>query len=120
VWAKTEYGKLRDYDGEIAAQAVAGATAPFHCHSSPEKLCSGWLGHRDHPADLLAVRLGYLSGCVSKAALDYATDVPLFASGAEAAAHGEENIENPGSAAEEAIRKIVTLRDAIGEPVGFG
>ena len=105
VWDATEYVKLPEYDGDTSGQNVA----VFMCHQQDGAVCSGWLGHRD-PYQLLAVRLGVMSGQLDPSCMDYSTDVPLFSSGAEAAAHGMKNIEHPDRAAEETIRKITTKR----------
>ena len=109
IWAASEYTRLRDYDGEIGDQAMAGACGLFACHSTPAQLCAGWLGHRD-PADLLAVRLGLADGRLDPGILDYRTDVELWRSGAEAAAHGLRDLAEPGADARDAIRKIVRIR----------
>lgn len=110
IWAAEEYERLRKFDGDIADQARAEAFALFCCHSTPDSLCAGWVGHRDDPADLLAVRVGVIDGRVDDAVLDYSCDVPLFASGAEAAEHGLRDLHNPGAAACAAIDKLVRLR----------
>jgi hypothetical protein len=81
VWSAEEYDKLTAYDGEIHEQAMAGGVKRFGCHQADGHLCSGWVGHREHPSDLLAIRMGLLNGGVDPATLDYTTDVPLFPSG---------------------------------------
>jgi hypothetical protein len=106
VWDASEYAKLSDYDGDTSGQSVAA----FHCHQNDGSVCSGWLGHRD-PYELLAVRIGVMKGSLDESCLDYQTDVPLFASGAEAAAHGLKDIEHPGADAEKTIRKIITKKE---------
>lgn len=111
VWHAQEYAKLPRYDGGIGEQANAEAWALFHCHSDPDHLCAGWVGHRD-PVELLAVRMGLLSGRVAPAVLDYATDVPLFATGAEAAEHGCRDIDAPDDSAVSTVQKIIRTRDA--------
>ncbi len=108
VWDAEEYAKLPGYDGDTWAQTPGW----FGCHGDEGvSVCSGWLGYRD-PTELLAVRLGVVSGALDPSVLDYATDVELFASGAEAAAHGMAAIEAPGDDAAEAIRKITAARAA--------
>jgi hypothetical protein len=107
VWDESEYAKLPEYDGDTGGQAIA----TFYCHQQDGSVCSGWLGHRD-PYHLLAVRLGVMSGHLDESCMDYTTDVPLFASGAEAAAHGMRDYDHPGKAAEETVRKIVTKKGA--------
>jgi hypothetical protein len=102
VWDESEYAKLPQYDGDMGEQSAA----MFGCHQGDGSVCSGWLGHRN-PDDLLAVRLGIIRGTVDVSCAEYTTDVPLFASGAEAAAHGMRDIEAPGPDAEAVIRKVV-------------
>jgi hypothetical protein len=108
IWAPEEYELLPRFDGTIAEQAAAGALAPFHCHSSPRNLCAGWAGHRD-PRDLLAVRLGIAADRLDVTCAYYTTDVPLFRSGAEAAAHGLRDINRPGPDTVRAVRKLLEL-----------
>lgn len=115
VWSADEYAKLRRYDGDILAQAIADGGRPFACHSTPEDLCAGWAGHRD-PTDLLAVRLGIAGGHLDPAVAEYRTDVALHPSGAAAAAHGEREIDQPGPAAVAAIGKVSRLIDSRGVP----
>jgi len=109
VWDAREYAILPKFDGTPEDQLAAGALLPFACHTSPDDLCSGWVGHRD-PFDLVALRLGVSTGRVHPSALRYRTRVPLWSSGAEAQAHGLRDLEAPSPAARAAIRKIVRLR----------
>lgn len=106
VWDASEYAKLPEYDGDMGSQSPA----VFHCHQKDGTVCAGWLGYRN-PDDLLAVRLGLMRGSLDPACIDYTTDVPLFASGAEAAAHGVRDIENPSDKAVDTIRKVIRKRD---------
>jgi len=92
VWAATEYTKLPAYDGGIGDQLVNGGTALFLCHQKNNSLCSGWLACHG-PTELLAMRLHHHA--VEPETFDYETTVPVFASGAEAAAHGMRDIEEP-------------------------
>lgn len=117
IWSAEEYAKLPAYDGEITEQAAAGAFALFDCHQTDGSLCAGWVGHRTEPADLLAVRVGLADGRVDPDVGEYRTDVPLFASGAEAAAHGRSGIADPSAAAVRAISKVVRVRALRGRPV---
>lgn len=91
VWSFDEYTKLRDYDLPTGEQP----TELFACHATPDHLCSGWAQchtSRGHEHDLLALRLhGYPE--IPESA------VPLFASGAEAADHGQAEIERPSDEA---------------------
>lgn len=105
VWHESEYDKLPLYDGETWGQS----THAFLCHQGDGDVCSGWLGHRD-PYDLLAVRLGVSAGTLDESCLDYRTPVPLFASGAEAGAHGKAQITTPSPKAEATIEKILKKR----------
>ena len=107
VWGESEYAKLPEYDGDTAYQPIA----TFMCHQQDGSVCAGWLGHSE-PDQLLAVRIGIMTGALDPACAEYQTDVPLFASGAEAAAHGMRDYEAPGHEAEETIRKIVTKKGA--------
>lgn len=112
VWAAEEYDKLPGYDGDTACQRLN----LFMCHQGDGLVCSGWLGHRD-PYELLAVRFGVIDGRLDESALDYTTDVALFGSGAEAAAHGRRNIDNPPPDTVAAIGKVARVRAARGVPV---
>lgn len=103
IWDESEYSKLPAYDGEMHEQTSA---AVFMCHQGSGEACSGWLGHRD-PTDMLAVRLGLMRGDLDPSCADYATTVPLFESGADAAAHGMEKISEPGEDARAVIGKII-------------
>jgi hypothetical protein len=111
VWDASEYAKLPAYDGEIVEQVTAGGTAAFYCHQQDGSLCAGWLGHRD-PYDLFAVRIGVANGALDASVIGYLTDVDLFGSGAEAAAHGLADVADPAARAVEAMRKILTRRRA--------
>lgn len=103
VWDESEYQKLTRYDGDIPEQS---AHAVFMCHQKDGCVCAGWLGHREYPTDLLAVRLELRTGHLDPSCADYTTDVPLFSSGQEAAEHGTKELLNPGEAARQTIKKI--------------
>lgn len=109
VWEAGEYERLKAYDGDIAEQAEKGAFRVFGCHQDDigSELCAGWVGHREHPADLLALRLSRAEADV----FEYHTDVELFASGEEAAQHGMQDIEAPSDRAQATIEKIVRKRN---------
>lgn len=96
VWAREEYEKLPAYDLDTPDQPGR----LFMCHQKDGCLCGGWLmAHdRDH---LLALGLHWRT--LDSSVWDYAPDVPVFGSGAEAAAHGISGIEGPWP---EARRKI--------------
>lgn len=105
VWHPSEYAKLKKFDGDTSEQSPR----LFMCHSNPSTLCAGWLGCHG-PEELLAVRLGVLSGKVDPSVRDFTTDVPLFSSGAEAARHGTARVSRPGKAARETIDKLTRAR----------
>lgn len=105
VWDASEYSKLPEYDKDMGEQPGG----VFFCHQNDGAVCSGWLGYRD-PTDLLALRLGIMGGRLDPSCADYTTDVPLFSSGAEAAAHGVQDIEAPGAAARRTIDKVSRKR----------
>ena len=113
VWHEDEYAKLERYDGDIAQQS---AQAVFACHQGSGEVCSGWLGHRD-PTELLAVRLALIEGRIDPSCAQYRTSVPLFESGAAAAAHGVRDISAPAARARSAIEKIVKVCPVGGDPV---
>jgi hypothetical protein len=118
VWSASEYGMLPDFDGTPAEQAVSErGTHLFCCHQADGHLCSGWVGHREHPAELLALRIGVANGQVAPETMDYHTEVPLFASGAEAAEHGKRDILDPSPEAVAVVQKIITVREANGTPL---
>lgn len=110
VWDEGEYVKLPLYDGETFEQVPA----VFMCHQGDGNVCSGWLGHRE-PHDLLAVRLGLATGTLDESCADYTTDVPLFSSGEEAAAHGLADLETPGPEARAIVSKIERKRELEGD-----
>jgi Family of unknown function (DUF6283) len=109
VWSAEEYAKLREYDNETWLQPHA----VFQCHQTgPQdraaRLCAGWVGC--HGQELIALRLGIASGTLDPSVMAYETDVPLFASGADAAEHGEADIDCPGEEARALMAKIVASR----------
>lgn len=117
VWAEEEYAKLPLYDEPTYAQP-AGL---FLCHQRDRdddraRVCGGWAGCHDGD-ELMALRVGVVSGMISpetaEAVRAYVSPVPLFASGAEAAAHGRSGIDDPGPAAALAIGKIRRTRTDI-------
>lgn len=58
-------------------------------------------------ANCLAVRMH--ASKVDPAVYDYVSPVPLFGSGAEAAAHGMADIEDPGPAARAKARQLLRV-----------
>jgi hypothetical protein len=101
VWHPSEYAKLPEYDGETFEQPPA----LFFCHQQDGKLCAGWVGCHD-TRHLLALRFHR----VAPETFDYVSPVPLFASGAEAAAHGLARVEAPDSRARLAMQKLLRKR----------
>jgi hypothetical protein len=95
-----EYEKLRLYDAPTFAQPSAG----FACHATPQQLCHGWAvvgSSRGHEFELLALRLQWPAGGIPEAA------IPLFASGDEAADHGQADVDHPGEDAQASMLKLV-------------
>ena len=89
VWAAEEYVKLELYDAETWAQPPN----VFLCHQRTGDACKGWLAC--HGYELLAYRLACVSGSITPSSDDLTCDVPLHASGAEAAAFGMAGIDEP-------------------------
>lgn len=121
VWDEEEYAKLPGYDAETLWQPPA----VFVCHltgrdNNQWRICAGWAGCHDGE-HLLALRLAVHHGIISAetrdAVIDYVSPVPLFTSGAEAAAHGMRDIDQPGESATRAIRKIVRARSTSFRPI---
>lgn len=112
VWVAEHYEMLPKYDLETPYQP----TGVFLCHQNNGKACAGWAGCHNRQGrgrDLLALRFGALFG-VAGAVLDaidaYVSPVPLWPSGAAAAAHGLAEVEAPGPAAERVIEKVQRRR----------
>lgn len=105
IWHPDEYAKLPGYDGETGDQAAAGASGLFMCHQNDGHLCAGWAGCHD-TGHLLALRLHR----VHPSTFNYTSPVPLFASGAEAAAHGLAGVAEPCARARQAIGKLQRRR----------
>lgn len=101
LWDPTEYAKLPPYDGETFEQPPG----VFLCHQQDGRVCAGWAGCHDM-GQSLAIRIAVTNGSIDASILDYATPVPLFASGAEAAAHGLAEVQAPGPAAQAKIRTL--------------
>lgn len=108
VWVADEYDKLPAYD-EVTAYQPHGL---FLCHQQNGRVCAGWVGC--HGDQLLALRLAAATGRMSaedvSACLDYASPVPLFRSGAEAAEHGKAEVRAPGAGARRVIAKVSSRR----------
>jgi hypothetical protein len=106
IWDASEYDKLPLFDLGTGEQAMAGAFALFHCHSSPARLCAGWAGCHDM-SENLAVRMH--ARHIDPAIYEYVSPVPLFASGAEAAEHGKRDLSGPGPAAVRKARQLLRI-----------
>ncbi|MFE7525792.1 DUF6283 family protein [Kitasatospora sp. NPDC057542] len=113
IWAAEEYEKLRAYDAPTGEQP----TAMFQCHqndadSQASRVCAGWAGC--HGEALLAPRIALLTAAMDgptlEAVVTYVSPVPLFSSGAEAADHGQADIDRPGPEADRLIDKIIRTR----------
>lgn len=100
IWHQSEYDKLPAFDGETFEQDPA----IFMCHQRDGKLCGGWLACHG-PHDLLALR--FQARNLDRSVFEYKTDVPVFASGAEARAHGIRDIGNLGTKARKMIDGLV-------------
>jgi hypothetical protein len=114
VWAENEYAKLPLYDVPTYEQPLG----LFLCHLRDKndvraQVCGGWAGCHDGD-DLMAVRIALASRQITmetaRAICNFVSPVPLFASGAEAAAHGMGEIEDPSPEARRAIDKIASIR----------
>ena len=78
------------------------------CHATPEAYCNGWaVCHQRrgtpsfHPFDLIALRIARdWDGVMPE------TKTPLFATGNEAADHGQRDINKPSHAAQEAVARL--------------
>ena len=119
VWAAGEYEKLRGYDGDTADQARAGAAGVFMCHQGAGEVCAGWAGVHGRDPGNFALRMAALLDpeIDIRAVREYETSVPLFASGAEAADHGEREIEHPSPEAVAVTEKVEQVRELRGKPV---
>ncbi|MFH8483028.1 DUF6283 family protein [Streptomyces sp. NPDC018055] len=114
VWDESEYAKLPPFDGPTYAQP--GQVFLCHQHdrdSDRARVCSGWAGCHDM-GESLALRIAVASGTMTpedaETTADYVSPVPLFTSGAKAAAHGMAEVLYPGEDAAAAISKIARTR----------
>lgn len=106
LWHAEEYAKLPKYDGEIIDQLNAKAGGLFLCHQQDGNLCAGWLA--THGADnLLAIRMSREE--LAPEVRGYRSPIPVFASGADAAAHGLAEIGSPSPRARRAIERLVRV-----------
>jgi hypothetical protein len=111
VWAAVEYQKLAVYDGTFGEQAMsAGKAGAFYCHQQNDKLCAGWLGTHG-PGNLLALRLAAFYGNeIADRVWNYKSPVPVFRTGAQAAAHGMRALQRPGARAVRTIAQLLRKR----------
>lgn len=117
LWAAEEYDKLPAYDAPTWDQPPT----VFMCHTGPDEACAGWVATFDMAQMLgLRIRVSIFGDVDIDAFLDYATDVAVFSSGAEAAEHGKREIEFPSERAAGAIEKIVRQRAATRRPIRYG
>lgn len=107
VWDPHEYEKLVEYDLQTPFQPVAR----FDCHQRDGNLCAGWVACHgmEGPTALLSLRLLDFQGRLAEGVYGYKTDVPVFASGSEAAEHGMADIAEPGDKANKLINKLRPL-----------
>lgn len=105
VWDESEYEKLPRYDGDTFEQPPS----VFMCHQQNGRLCSGWVGCHDMYHNF-GLRIAVLDERITPddltVVVEYTTGVPLFASGAEAAAHGMTAVESPPPEATKVIDKL--------------
>jgi hypothetical protein len=125
IWHESEYDKLPLYDGDTSAQLEVGAFGAFYCHRDDGRLCAGWVGCHDMYESLaLRFALRNLTQEDIDVVMTYECPVELFASGAEAAAHGRAEIEVPGERARRTIARLVRKQEAARrwwrEQIGLG
>lgn len=114
VWAEEDYAKLPAFDEPTYAQPGS----LFLCHQRDRddphaRVCSGWAGCHDMAESLglrIALASRHITMATAEAIVDYVSPVPLFASGAEAAAHGMREILDPSPEAIRLIDKIERIR----------
>jgi hypothetical protein len=112
VWAAHEYEKLPPYDNQTAFQPPSA----FFCHQADGHLCAGWVGCHDMRHNLgffrlLVTGMQKLDPGDIDAIANYATDVPLFASGTEAALHGLSGVANPSPEAQRLIDRLTRKQE---------
>lgn len=114
IWAANEYEKLPLYDGGTIDQLMQGGTALFFCHQNDGRLCAGWVGCHDMD-HAIALRINP----VHESTFEYQSPIPLFASGAEACAHGLSGIDDPSDDAIAMIQKVERRQEMIAASDGF-
>ncbi|WP_225636644.1 DUF6283 family protein [Streptomyces solaniscabiei] len=117
IWSQEDYEKLPRFDGPTSTQPPG----LFLCHQHDRnddraRVCGGWAGCHDSD-ELLALRVAPIMGDITaetaEAVRHYISPVPLFSSGAEAAAHGMRDILDPGPDAHRAMDKITRTRTGL-------
>lgn len=106
LWGASMYAKLPLYDAESMYQPPQ----IFLCHQQDGRVCAGWTGCHDMDESLalrMAVVWCNITPETQEKILRYKTDVPLFASGAEAAQHGMRDYENPSDRAQREAAKML-------------
>ncbi|GAB3943727.1 hypothetical protein GCM10029976_066770 [Kribbella albertanoniae] len=120
LWDREEYEKLPRYDVDTPAQP----SKLFLCHQTgPDhpsvRICAGWAGCHDGD-NLLALRYALaqdrIDATTYQASIGYTSPVPVFTSGAEAAAHGLTDINNPGPGARQILAKLSRTRSDLSYP----
>jgi hypothetical protein len=109
IWDASEYEKLPGYDAPTPTQPIGA----FFCHQNNGRLCAGWVGCHNMDESLglrMARSVGILSSDDVEAARAYTSPVPLWDSGAEAAAHGMAAIFGPDEKARCIIAKLTRKR----------
>lgn len=105
VWSAEEYARLPAYDNPTWGQD----RGVFCCHQQDGHLCAGWVAVHDM-TESLGLRLAVLTGVIDADDLDeiidYTTDVELFSSGAEACAHGLDEIYEPSIPARKMVDRL--------------
>jgi len=84
----------------------------LHCHQRDGRLCAGFAAVHDMDENLglrLAVTEGEITPAEAEAIRDYATTVPLWPSGFDAARHGMRDLGSPSPEAMAAAAKLTRL-----------
>lgn len=114
VWDESDYDKLLPYDEPTYAQPGRIFLCHQHNRDDPRaRVCSGWAGCHDMTQSLalrIALAAREITSETAEAIVDYVSPVDLFATGAEAAAHGMREIRDPGPEAVRLIEKIERTR----------
>jgi hypothetical protein len=108
IWHETEYAKLTTFSPADPDTGLPNLGI-FLCHqpSGVKTLCRGWLTVEQ---DSLAVRLLLIQKRVTPADVFRPARVPLYATGAEAAAAGLKDVREPGGMALAAVARLTKKR----------